>query len=160
MEHLENRIRHLEDIIEKLLATAHENVDDSHGMYTISVGNKNCFDSVQGNSGISIGDHAGFCSKLGMNTINIGNRAGYNTTQGAHSIAIGHLAGTGFQKGQSICLNASGEPMSTPEFDGHVGSGGFYVKPLRQVSFDEDESVLVYYNPRTGEFTYGTPNVS
>ena len=161
MEHLENRIKHLENLVEKLLLASNMSDSDDRAKGApngplISIGNKNCQDSVRGRSGIAIGDHAGFGSKLGINTINIGNRAGYHTFQGAHSIAIGYLAGTEFQKDQSICLNASGDPMSTPEFDGHVGSGGFYVKPLRKVvSFEKDDELMpVRYNPRTGEFTY------
>lgn len=114
----------------------------------------------QGSSAVAIGDFAGSTNQS-ISAIAIGTSAGINSqgsysvaigygagnqNQGTNSIAIGFQAGTANQGADSVVLNASGATLAG-------ATGGFFVKPVRNITSLTGFSAL-YYNPTTGEICY------
>jgi hypothetical protein len=82
-------------------------------------------ETTQGGSAIALGNSAGRDNQ-GANSIAIGVSAGAGTTSGlgTNSIAIGTNAGLVSQVSNSICLNASGSPISPAQ-------AGCFINPIR-----------------------------
>jgi hypothetical protein len=95
----------------------------------------------QGDNSIAIGNNAGQVGQ-GNNSIAIGNNAG-GYLQGDNSIAIGQNAGVNMvaeqQASNSIVLNGSSTYLS-------AATGGFYVKPIRNVIPNINMSNIIYNN--------------
>lgn len=148
------------------------------GNNAIAIGTDACNNGVQGSSTLALGSYACKSASQGNNAIAIGSYSGYCSKQGQYSIAIGYGAGAGYQKANSIILNANGKSqtdleeydddfivykdgMSTPLHDGNQNVGGFYVKPIRHSDsiVDDDykhegyntDVAQLYYNKNTGE---------
>jgi hypothetical protein len=138
--------------------------------YSIAIGDS-AGQTNQDFSAIAMGHRAG-SNNQSYETIAIGSASGYNNqgsyaiaigsgagqqSQGSYAISIGHFppgpgntvstAGQFQQSANSIVLNASGNDLH-----GNLGTGRFYVDPIRNAT----SSNVLHYDPTTKEITYDT----
>ena len=102
----------------------------------------------QGSNSVAIGKNTGQ-SNQGSNAIAIGSYAG-QINQGLNAVAIGNKAGQSNQGLNTICINATGQDLFTKDINGVGVTGGFFVKPIRNV----ESSTMLMYNTNTSEITY------
>lgn len=123
---------------------AQDNQDDS----SIAIGHQAY---SYGARTIAIGRLAGSANSdpVSNDKISIGSEAGRNYSGrsqdfAGESISIGNKAGRSYAAGNSIILNATDAELN-------ARSSGFFVKPIN----NNTSTQAIYYNPSTGELTYG-----